>query len=110
MFSSYSEHDYDIRSIYFGGGTPSFITDNNLTAIFETLDLHFDLSNVEQISIEATTVSINEEQVKRLQKFGTYLAHTIKNSQTFWGESHLGTCPKKDKIPGRKNLSGIGFA
>lgn len=70
MFSSYSEHDYDIRSIYFGGGTPSLITDNNLTAIFETLDLHFDLSNVEQISIEATTVSINEEQVKRLQKFG----------------------------------------
>lgn len=42
-----------IKTIYFGGGTPSLLTENQLAQIWETLHNSFDLSQVEEATLEA---------------------------------------------------------
>jgi len=60
----------DIKSIYFGGGTPNLLSDESLTSIIDTLNLYINLSAAEQVCMEATTVSINKKRVELLRSLG----------------------------------------
>lgn len=42
-----------IRTIYFGGGTPSILSSDELNKLFDHLSNQFDLSEVSEITIEA---------------------------------------------------------
>ena len=56
-----------IRTIYFGGGTPSILTQDEIKALFESLNKTFKLDNVEEITIEANPDDLSKKKVKELK-------------------------------------------
>jgi len=59
-----------ISSIYFGGGTPSLITPEQLARVFETLNSVFVLSSVREITLEANPETINKTKFSKFRKLG----------------------------------------
>ena len=60
----------NISTIFIGGGTPSLLTNSQLDSIFETLRKSFNLSNVEEITIESNPESITEDFLKHCIELG----------------------------------------
>lgn len=48
-----------IQTIYFGGGTPSLLSAEQISSIIEKLQLNFDLSNLQEFTLEANPDDIN---------------------------------------------------
>lgn len=48
-----------IKTVYIGGGTPSSLEPDLLISIYEALDQHIDLANLEEFTIEANPESVN---------------------------------------------------
>lgn len=72
--NSYNLENYNVTTIYIGGGTPSFVDSKYICNIIETIknkikenDTSFD--NIE-ITIEANPGSITEEKLKMYKKIG----------------------------------------
>lgn len=59
-----------VRAIFFGGGTPSLLSADNIQAIGEALHRHFDMSTVEEFSFEFNVTSVTEARVKALAAIG----------------------------------------
>ena len=57
----------NIRTIYFGGGTPSILSKDEIKVLFEALNQSFKLENVEEITIEANPDDLTEQKVKELK-------------------------------------------
>lgn len=53
-----------VQTIYFGGGTPSILSEKELHEILEQLNLHFDLSQVKEVTLEANPDDLTEEKLK----------------------------------------------
>jgi len=56
-----------ISTIYFGGGTPSLLSEKELMNIFETLDKHFIISPDAEITLEANPDDLSKEKIKQLK-------------------------------------------
>jgi len=56
-----------INSIYFGGGTPSLLSEEDLTRIFETLFTSFRVSPLAEITLEANPDDLSPEKIKVLK-------------------------------------------
>ena len=61
--------DRDITTIFIGGGTPSLLTNSQLDLIFDSLNKSFNLSKVEEITIESNPESITEDFLKHCKDF-----------------------------------------
>lgn len=61
-------NDKDIRTIYFGGGTPSLLHPEELQHFIEHTAELFDCNNVGEITVEANPDDISAEYVKSLRK------------------------------------------
>lgn len=64
------QHDdkpVSINTIYFGGGTPSMLTSEELMDIFETLHAHFDVHPQAEITLEANPDDLTKEKTKELK-------------------------------------------
>src|ERR1700726_1902188 len=48
-----------VETIYFGGGTPSLLEENEITRIMEHLYTHFPVSETPEITLEANPDDIN---------------------------------------------------
>lgn len=59
-----------LETIYFGGGTPSLLTNQELLQIFSSLRGHFDISSVNEITLEANPDDITEESVSMWRAVG----------------------------------------
>jgi oxygen-independent coproporphyrinogen-3 oxidase len=57
-----------IRTIYFGGGTPSILSSDELNRLFDHLNNQFDLSEVSEITIEANPDDLTLEKIKAISK------------------------------------------
>jgi oxygen-independent coproporphyrinogen III oxidase len=66
---SYLPHP-TLHSVYFGGGTPSLLEDNDLAQIFETLSKHFNIDPGAEITLEANPDDITPEKVKNWKQQG----------------------------------------
>lgn len=55
--------DRELKSIYFGGGTPSLLTKNELNGFMDRIREHFTLSVNTEITLEANPDDINENSV-----------------------------------------------
>lgn len=55
-----------VKTIYFGGGTPSVIGVDNLRRIIESVREKFDVSNVEEFTIECNPDDVNKELVEMM--------------------------------------------
>ena len=59
-----------IQTIYFGGGTPSLLSGEELTLILNTVHRTFDVSQVKEITLEANPDDLNQQQLKAIQAAG----------------------------------------
>jgi len=59
--------DFPVRTIYFGGGTPSLISSKNLDLIFEKLSRYLDFSKIEEITLEINPDDFNASFVSALK-------------------------------------------
>ena len=59
-----------LETIYFGGGTPSILTPALLASLFETIHLHFDVSQIEEITLEANPDDISRENILAWMSLG----------------------------------------
>lgn len=65
-----NEQAHPIRTVYFGGGTPSILPIEQLARIVEGLHSHFDLSNLEEMTIEANPEDLSPEYLSEIRKMG----------------------------------------
>lgn len=56
-----------VRSIYFGGGTPSLLSQSELMDIFETLNKHFEISPDAEITLEANPDDLTNNKIKEFK-------------------------------------------
>ena len=56
-----------IKTIYFGGGTPSLLSGDELSLIFEQINKHFELDPDAEITLEANPDDLNIQKIKELK-------------------------------------------
>ena len=66
----YLANDYNISSIYIGGGTPSFIDSKYITFILESLRNNYNILDKAEISIEVNPNSVNKDKIDSYFKSG----------------------------------------
>ncbi len=59
-----------LKTIYFGGGTPSLFDPKDYEPLFETIDKTFGLSDVEEITLEANPGTLNDEKLLGYKELG----------------------------------------
>lgn len=62
--------NYEIDTIYIGGGTPSFIDSKNIIEILETVRNKFNVKSNAEITIEVNPGTVNEEKLQDYVKAG----------------------------------------
>ena len=60
--------DKPLKTIYFGGGTPTLLSLEQLQKIVDTIRQSFDLSQVEEVTIEANPENLTDDYLSGLQK------------------------------------------
>jgi len=56
-----------LETIYFGGGTPSLLSDKELGFLFDTISEHFDIRNDAEITLEANPDDLSVPKIKQLK-------------------------------------------
>lgn len=59
-----------LDTIYFGGGTPTHLTINQLTSIMQEIEKYFDISTCRELSIESNPGEVGLDYFKELQYLG----------------------------------------
>jgi coproporphyrinogen III oxidase-like Fe-S oxidoreductase len=59
-----------IETIYFGGGTPSLLSKNQLSKIFQAIHSNFEVDNKSEVTIECNPENINADYVNELYELG----------------------------------------
>ncbi|MEZ4798478.1 MAG: radical SAM family heme chaperone HemW [Flavobacteriales bacterium] len=73
-----------IETIYFGGGTPSLLSDSELTRIFQTIEKHFEIHSNAEITLEANPDDLSAEKIRQLS--GTPINRLSIGIQSFYNE------------------------
>ncbi len=61
---------YEVDTVYFGGGTPSFFGTGGLSRIFAEIDRRFDVSREAEVTFEANPDSVTLPMLMRLRRSG----------------------------------------
>lgn len=61
---------YTVNTVYFGGGTPTFLPAERLAALFETVTRHFSLSEDAEITTECNPATADEVGLVLLRRAG----------------------------------------
>lgn len=59
-----NKEDYQIQTIFFGGGTPSFIESSYIVEIINTLKQKFNISKETDITIEVNPGTVDEQKIQ----------------------------------------------
>lgn len=62
--------DKKLNTIYFGGGTPSLLSPEQLAQLLEITRAHFDCSEVEEVTLEANPDDLTTQYLNSLLKLG----------------------------------------
>lgn len=62
--------DYTVKTIFIGGGTPSYLEGHFIVEILEHLDKNFNLKQVEEITIEANPGTLNGKKLYQYKGAG----------------------------------------
>jgi len=60
--------NHPITTVYFGGGTPSLLHQEDLQKIFKALGDHFDLSKLEECTLEANPDDLTLDKIQELRE------------------------------------------
>ena len=66
----YKNEEYEITTIYIGGGTPSFIDALYIERIINTIKQNYKLHENPEITIEVNPGTINEEKIRKYKDIG----------------------------------------
>ena len=66
----YKNEEYEITTIYIGGGTPSFIDASYIERIINTIKQNYKLYENPEITIEVNPGTTNEEKIKKYKDIG----------------------------------------
>lgn len=106
----YKGLDFDLRTIYFGGGTPSLIDPRLYQGFMERLSNLLDLSNVEEISLEANPENYTLEEYRYLSSIGFNRISLGAQSLREEGLKALGRIHSvKDTLKALENIHRAGF-
>jgi len=97
-------------TVYIGGGSPSFLDENNIARLFGILSRCFDLNHVSEVSFEMNPEDISREKIDALCSFG--VNRVSLGVQSFSNEalSFLGRCHDRERIfEAHDLLKGKGF-
>lgn len=64
------EQAHPIKTIYFGGGTPSILAISDLERIVKALREHFDLSQVEEVTMECNPEDLTGDYIHGIRQLG----------------------------------------
>ncbi len=78
-----------VTSVYFGGGTPSLLTEKQLKTIMKAVRKNFHLSQRCEISMEVNPGTVDEVKLKAIKKLG--INRLSVGAQSF-DENELNTC------------------
>lgn len=70
FFSGLLKNGEELTTLYFGGGTPSLLSGDELTILLETLHKHFHVSPSAEITLEANPDDLNSEKLRGLMNAG----------------------------------------
>lgn len=62
--------EYQVKTIFMGGGTPSLLDEREIEKIFDILNHTFDLTNLEETTIEANPGTLTKEKLSCYKKMG----------------------------------------
>ncbi|WP_314241143.1 radical SAM family heme chaperone HemW [Empedobacter tilapiae] len=62
-----NEINQPLETIYFGGGTPSILTENELDSIFNTISKNYVTSSIKEVTLEANPDDLNKEKLNFLK-------------------------------------------
>ena len=68
--SALAASGYEVDTVYFGGGTPSFFGAAGLSRLFAEIDRRFDVSKEAEVSFEANPDSVTLPMLTRLRRSG----------------------------------------
>jgi oxygen-independent coproporphyrinogen-3 oxidase len=69
-----------VKLVYFGGGTPSYISSKHLRQVFDTLRERFDLGAVDEITFECEPGTLTRQKLAALRELGvTRLSLGVEN-------------------------------
>ena len=72
--------DRPFRFVYFGGGTPSFLSSKQLTSLVDRLRANISWDQAEEVTFECEPGTLQENKVKTLKELGvTRLSLGIEN-------------------------------
>lgn len=69
-FELYKDLEACIETVYFGGGTPSLLSPDEIGKILERLYKTFDLSRVKEITLECNPETYREMEFKKIKELG----------------------------------------
>lgn len=61
------ELNQSLETVYFGGGTPSILSEKELSSIFETIYKNYSTQNLKEITLEANPDDLTKEKIKFLK-------------------------------------------
>lgn len=103
-----------IETIYFGGGTPSQLEEDNFQLIFNTIRTHYDIGNCKEITLEANPDDLSNDYLQILASFPfnrismgiqTFNESTLKLLKRRHSASQAIEAVKRSREAGFKNIS-----
>ena len=102
-----------LKTIYFGGGTPSLLSESELNQIFETIQKYHTIAPDAEITLEANPDDLTVGNLNILKKYvnrlsigiQTFDADTLKNMNRAHNAHEAQTCVKAAQDAGFENIS-----
>lgn len=99
----YADKNTTVDTIYLGGGTPTLLTSENISAFINEIEKSFDLSSDAEITIEANPNTLTPEKLSEMHKAGinrlSIGIQSMNNKELeFLGRTHTAERAKKAVI------------
>ena len=103
-----------LNSIYFGGGTPSILSEKDLNHIFEKIYQLFEVAEGAEITLEANPDDLDTAKIKALQqlpvnRLSIGVQSFFEEDLTFWNRAHNAkeaiSCIEEAQAAGFENLT-----
>lgn len=102
-----------LETIYFGGGTPSLLTETELAQIFESIHQHFTVDEAAEVTLEANPDDLTADKLRLLSRYVNRLSigiQTFDEATLRWmNRAHTATeaqtCVQQAQNAGFDNLS-----
>lgn len=78
-FAKNSSKCTKLKSVFIGGGTPTFLKANELLRLFEAIKRHFKLLPDAEISIESNPEALNDEKAEIISKYATRVSMGLQS-------------------------------